>query len=337
MGESRSPFWDGRTVLITGAGGFVGSGLALKLSNCGARVVGVIRDSGGERLLRTHGIADEIEIVHGSIGDPGLVQRAINEYEVDTIFHLAAQAMVGVANRSPVSTFESNVAGTWHVLEAARLSPCVKRVIVASSDKAYGDQPTLPYTESTPLGGAYPYDASKVCTDVIARSYGVAYGLPVAVLRCANVYGPGDLNWSRLVPGTIRSVLSGDDPIVRSDGTPERDYIYLSDAVDGYLRVAEQLPRYRGEAFNLGSSRAISAIDLVTLIGAAAGRPDLKPRVLGTATGEISRQCLAAEKARRLLGWEPTTGLAEGLAATIAWYRGYLGVKEPARLQEVMA
>src|SRR5437763_13889265 len=171
MGEIGSRFWDGRTVLITGAGGFVGSGLALKLSNFGARVVGVIRDSGGERLLQTHGIADEIEIVHGSIGDPGLIQRAINEYEVDTVFHLAAQAMVGVANRSPLSTFESNVAGTWHVLEATRLSPGVKRVLVASSEKAYGGQPTLPYTETTPLGGTEPCHASKVCTHVSAGSY----------------------------------------------------------------------------------------------------------------------------------------------------------------------
>src|SRR6266849_4334314 len=243
--------WKDRTVLVTGIGGFVGGGLAAGLLARGATVVGVLRDSGGGRLLEALGIVDRIELVHGSINTPGVVERAINEYEVDTVFHLAAQAIVGVANRSPLSTFESNITGTWQVLEASRQSPTVQSVVVASSDKAYGNQRVLPYTEDTPLSGIYPYDASKVCTDVLARSYAATYNLSVAVTRCANIYGPGDLNWSRLIPGTIRSALDGAPPIIRSDGTPERDYLYLDDAVEGYLRVASHLPAIAGEAFNL--------------------------------------------------------------------------------------
>src|SRR2546423_7060078 len=263
MSDNGRDGWRDRTVLVTGIGGFVGGGLAAGLLAEGATVVGVVRDSGGERLLEALAIGDRVELVHGSISEPGLVQRAINEYEVDTVFHLAAQAIVGVANRSPLSTFESNIMGTWRVLEASRQSPPGKRVVVASSDKAYGSQRHLPYTEETPLSRIYPYDASKACTDLLGRSYAATYRLPVAVTRCANIYGPGDLNWSRLIPGTIRAALSGEDPLIRSDGRPERDYLYVSDAVDGYLRVAERLPELTAEAFNLGTARPISAPDLV--------------------------------------------------------------------------
>jgi CDP-glucose 4,6-dehydratase len=316
--------WTDRTVLVTGIGGFVGGGLAAGLLARGATVVGVLRDSGGGRLLEALGIADRIELVHGSINTPGVVQRAINEYDVDTVFHLAAQAIVGVANRSPLSTFESNITGTWQVLEASRQSPTVRRVVVASSDKAYGNQRVLPYTEDTPLSGIFPYDASKVCTDVLARSYAATYNLPVAVTRCANIYGPGDLNWSRLIPGTVRAALEGAPPIIRSDGTPERDYLYLDDAVEGYLRVASQLPAIAGEAFNLGTGRPVSAADLVGQILRAAGRPDLRPRILGQAKGEIDRQSLASAKAARVLGWRPSVALELGLAGTVDWYRRYL-------------
>jgi CDP-glucose 4,6-dehydratase len=329
--------WQDRVALVTGIGGFVGSALASALVERGATVVGILRDSSGARLLDALGLADRIEVVHGSINEPGVVQRVLNEYEVDSVFHLAAQAMVGVANRSPMSTFESNIAGTWHVLEAARLSPKVQRTVVASSDKAYGIQSVLPYTEETPLNGLFPYDASKVCTDVLARCYATSFPLAVGVVRCANIYGPGDLNWSRLVPGTIRSALAGEDPLIRSDGTLERDYLYVSDAVDGYLRVAERLPEMTGEAFNLGTARPISARDLVQQILAIVGNPGLQPRILAEARGEIDRQYLSSEKSHELLGWRPRVGLIEGLHHAVDWYRSYLFPERPPVLQEVRA
>lgn len=316
--------WSRRRVLVTGIGGFVASGLAAELLALGATVVGILRDSAGTRLLRNAGIVDHLEIVTGSITEPGLVLRALNEYEIDTVFHLAAQALVGVANRSPLSTFESNIAGTWHVLEAARLAPMVERVVVASSDKAYGSQAVLPYTESSTLAGIYPYDASKVCTDVLARCYATSFPLPVAVLRCANIYGPGDLNWSRLIPGTIRSALLGQNPIIRSDGTPERDYLYLADAIDGYLKAAEHLPEQSGKAFNIGTGSGVSVAALVDEILTAVGTAYLEPRVLGDVRGEIDRQYLASDLARQVLGWEPQVDLPEGLRLTVGWYRKFL-------------
>jgi CDP-glucose 4,6-dehydratase len=332
--ETKSD-WSGRCALVTGIGGFVGSQLAAELLERGASVVGVLRDSSGLRQLEAVGIAGRIEIVRGSITDPGLVLRALNEYEVDTVFHLAAQALVGVANRSPMSTFESNIAGTWHVLDGTRLAPMVQRVVVASSDKAYGSQPVLPYTESSTLAGIYPYDASKVCTDVLARCYATSFALPVAVLRCANIYGPGDLNWSRLIPGTIRAALTGQNPIIRSDGTPERDYLYIADAVEGYLKAAEQLPEQSGAAFNIGTGRGVSVNVLVEEILAAVGTAGLKPRILGEARGEIDRQFLASDKANRVLGWSPRVDLIRGLAFTVDWYGNYLATKPSLLLQEV--
>jgi CDP-glucose 4,6-dehydratase len=316
--------WRGRTVLVTGIGGFVGSGLAESLVQRGATVVGIVRDSPGARLLEHREILDRIDIVRGSITDTGLAERAINEYAVDTVFHLAAQAIVTVANANPLSTFESNIAGTWQVLEGARRAPSVTRVVVASSDKAYGNQPVLPYTEDTSLAGLYPYDASKVCTDVLARCYATSFGLPVAVVRCANIYGPGDLNWNRLIPGTIRSVLEGTDPLIRSDGTLERDYLYLGDAVDGYLDVAEHLSDASGEAFNFGTEQPVSVLEVVQRIVAVSEIAGVEPRVLGTATNEIDAQSLASSKAFEQLGWRPKVALDEGLRASIEWYRTYL-------------
>ncbi len=316
--------WRGRTVLVTGIGGFVGSGLAESLVQKGANVVGIVRDSPGARLLEHREILDRIDIVRGSITDTGLAERAINEYAVDTVFHLAAQAIVTVANANPLSTFESNIAGTWQVLEGARRAPSVTRVVVASSDKAYGNQPVLPYTEDTSLAGLYPYDASKVCTDVLARCYATSFGLPVAVVRCANIYGPGDLNWNRLIPGTIRSVLEGTDPLIRSDGTLERDYLYLGDAVDGYLDVAEHLPDASGEAFNFGTEQPVSVLEVVQRIVAVSEIAGVEPRVLGTATNEIDAQSLASSKAFEQLGWRPQVALDDGLRASIEWYRTHL-------------
>jgi CDP-glucose 4,6-dehydratase len=327
--------WSRRRVLITGIGGFVASGLASALLARGATVVGILRESSGSRLLRAAGIVDQVEIVSGSITEPGLVLRAVNEYEVDTVFHLAAQALVGVANRSPLSTFESNIAGTWHVLEAARLAPMVERVVVASSDKAYGSQAVLPYTESSTLAGIYPYDASKVCTDVLARCYATSFPLPVAILRCANIYGPGDLNWSRLIPGTIRSALLGENPIIRSDGTPERDYLYLTDAVDGYLKAAEHLPEQSGKAYNIGTGSGVSVAALVEEILAAVGTAYLEPRIIGDVHGEIDRQYLASDLARHVLGWEPRVDLPEGLRRTVAWYRNFLELEREPVLETV--
>jgi CDP-glucose 4,6-dehydratase len=316
--------WCDRNVLVTGAGGFIGSGLAEQLVLRGATVVGILRDSPGLRLLRERGIADEMDIVGGSITDPGLVERTVNEYGIDTIFHLAAQTIVTIANSNPRSTFESNIAGTWLVLEAVRQSSRVERVVCASSDKAYGSQRVLPYTEDTPLDGAYPYDASKVCTEVLARSYAKSYGLPVAIVRAANVYGPGDPNWNRLVPGTIRSVLRGESPVIRSDGTLERDYLYLDDVVSGYLAVADHLPEVSGQAFNLGTECPVSVLTMVKAIIHAAGGPLIEPQVLGVATNEIDRQSLAFAKASEKLGWKPRTDLAAGLRQTVAWYARHL-------------
>jgi CDP-glucose 4,6-dehydratase len=333
MAPAAESSWRGRRVLVTGIGGFVGSALAAELLAREAEVVGILRDSPGARRLEVLQIANRITLVSGSITDHGLVERVLQEYEVDTVFHLAAQTLVGVANGYPISTFESNIAGTWHVLEAARRSEPVRAVVVASSDKAYGDQPELPYREDTPLAGAYPYDASKVCTDVLARCYATSFGLPVAVTRCANIYGPGDLNWSRLIPGTIRSALDGERPVIRSDGTAERDYLFLCDAVDGYLALAWALPAESGEAFNLGTERPTAVLEVVGRILALSGRDDLAPDVLGTATGEIDRQCLASDKARERLGWIPRVGLDEGLARSIDWYGAYVGLAAPPVLE----
>jgi CDP-glucose 4,6-dehydratase len=313
-------------VLVTGVGGFVGGRLAARLVELGASVVGVVRDSRGERRLSLLGISAEVDLLRGSIADYALLERAFNEYEVEFCFHLAAQAIVGVANRSPMSTFESNIRGTWTVLEAARQSNLLEGLVVASSDKVYGDQPALPYTEDSPLGATYPYDASKLCAEVLARSYAGSFGLPLAVVRCANIYGGGDTNWSRLIPGTIRSALLGEEPIIRSDGTLERDYLYVDDAADAYLTVAEALSRddVRGEAFNFGWGHGLTVLAVVEAILKHAGPDGLRPRVLGQASGEIRRQWLSADKARNILGWRPAVDLDEGIARSVDWYQRYL-------------
>lgn len=332
-GTAGRSFWSDRTVLVTGAGGFVGSWLTAGLVRSGARVVAILRDSPGEALLRKQGVLSEVTVLQGSITDYRLVERALNEYEVDSCFHLAAQAIVSAANRSPISTFEANIQGTWTLLEACRLTPAVKRIVVASSDKAYGDQPILPYTEDTSLYGRYPYDASKVCTDVLARCYAGTYDLPIAVARCANIYGGADLNWSRLIPGTIRSVLLDEEPIIRSDGTPERDYLYVTDAVRAYMTLGARSADAdtRGRAFNFGSGTPISALDLVARILAVAAS-SLRPRILGEAKGEIDRQYLDSSFARDVLGWKPEVSLDEGLPEALDWYADYLQAPRPLAL-----
>ncbi|MBU2560310.1 GDP-mannose 4,6-dehydratase, partial [archaeon] len=262
-------------------------------------------------------------IVSGDITDLATVERIFNEYEVNTCFHLAAQALVGVANRSPLSTFESNIKGTWNVLEAARNSKTFEGMVVASSDKAYGEHENLPYTEEFCLNALHPYDASKACADILARTYFNTYGLSVAVTRCANIYGGGDLNFSRIIPDTIQSILSDKPPIIRSDGTPVRDYMYIADAVGAYLTLAEKLGKVKGEAFNFGTNSPIGVSELVDKIIKISGKTHLRPIIKGEAKGEINMQYLKSEKAANLLGWKPKYSLEEGLKETIAWYDKY--------------
>ncbi len=321
-------FWEGRRALVTGATGLLGSAVVEELLERGAEPVCLVRDHvPGSRLL-AEGLLERAVAVRGELEDFELCLRALNEQEIETVLHLGAQTIVGTAARSPLSTFESNVRGTWCLLEACRLVPqLVKRVVVASSDKAYGAHERLPYTEETPLAGRFPYDVSKSCTDLIALSYFHSFGLPVAITRCGNLYGPGDLNWSRLVPGTIRSLLSGERPLVRSDGTFVRDYFYVRDAAQAYLSLAERLDEraLHGQAFNFGTETPKTVLEVVGLLARLAGRDDLEPVILNEASREIQRQYLDCSKARALLGWKSPRSLEEGLAQTLEWYRTRLG------------
>jgi len=324
--RSSPSFWLDRPVFVTGCTGFLGSWLTIALVEAGAAVVGLVRDEVPFSYLRRSGYQDHIAVVRGDVTDYELIERVLNEYEIDAVFHLAAQTIVTIANRASLSTFESNVKGTWTVLEAARRSPKVTRVVVASSDKAYGVHEKLPYTEDAPLLGCYPYDVSKACADLIARAYVATYDLPVAVTRCANLYGGGDLNWSRIFPGTIRSVIRGERPIVRSDGTMVRDYLYVRDGVHAYLTLAGCLdnPEVKGEAFNFGMDNPKSVLEIVQTIIAVSDHPGLEPVVLGEAPNEIQAQYLDSSRARRVLGWTPCYSLEEGLRETLGWYREFL-------------
>jgi len=320
-------FWRDRRVLVTGANGFVGSWLCQRLVDEGARVVVLLRDHIPGANFHLLGLDGRVDAVSGGLEDLDLVSRTVAEYEVDTCFHLAAQAIVGVANRSPLSTFETNIRGTWNLLEGLRLSGTLRALVVASSDKAYGRHEKLPYKEDAPLIPRYPYDTSKACADLLARCYHHSFGLPVAVTRFANIYGGGDLNFSRIVPDTLRAVLRGEAPVIRSDGTPERDFIHVDDVVDLYLRIARRFPGedVAGQIFNGGHNRPVKVLDLVEMILALSGRADLEPDVRGkdAGRGEIDRQWLDATKARELLGWEPKLGLEAGLKRTLEWYREY--------------
>jgi CDP-glucose 4,6-dehydratase len=290
--KERNTFWMDRPVLVTGCTGLMGSWLTIALVDAGAQVVGLIRDEVPHSHLRRSGYERRTTVVQGDVTDYALVERVLNEYEIEAVFHLAAQTIVPIANRAPVSTFESNVGGTWTVLEAARRSPTVGRIVLASSDKAYGSLPTLPYTEDMPLEACHPYDVSKACAEMIARTYAVTYDSNVAITRCANLYGGGDLNWSRIVPATIRSALRGEPPVLRSDGTFLRDYFYVRDAVRAYVTLAEQLdrPDVRGEAFNFGTDEPRSVLEMVEAIIAQCGHPDLRPVILAEELKEIQDQ-----------------------------------------------
>lgn len=319
-------FWLDRPTLVTGATGLVGSWLVERLVAAGAEVVCLVRDWVPQSELVRGGWLQQVRVVRGDITDAALVARVLGEYEIDTVIHLAAQTIVGVANRDPVSTFESNIRGTWVLLEACRHAPRVRQVVLASSDKAYGEVGQLPYDETMPLLGRHPYDVSKSCADLLAQAYAHSYGLPVAITRCGNFYGGGDLNWNRLVPGTIRSLLRGQPPVIRSDGSLVRDYFYVEDGALAYMALAEALAADRGlagEAFNFSSEEPLSARALVDRLIALVG-VDLEPVVLNEATNEIQAQHLASRKARERLGWSPTYTMEEGLERTVAWYRTFL-------------
>lgn len=318
--------WRDRSVLVTGATGFLGSHLVAQLVEAGAFVTTIRRDRPPATSIE-QAWAAQVTWVDGDVEDQTLVERALGEHEVRSVFHLAAQTQVGVANENPIATFRTNIAGTWAVLEACRRSPRVEQVLVASSDKAYGPQPVLPYTEDMPLLARHPYDVSKACADLIALTYHETWGLPVVITRCGNFFGPGDTNWARLVPGTVRSLLRGEAPVIRSDGTLVRDYLYVVDAALAYLALAEaQLgrPELHGQAFNFSSEVPMTALELVRAIQDASGT-DLEPEILGGGEHEIPAQHLSAAKARDLLGWAPTRAVAEALVETIAWYRTELG------------
>jgi CDP-glucose 4,6-dehydratase len=323
-GDAR--FWRDRPTLVTGATGLVGSWLVRRLLALGADVVCLVRDSVPQSEFVRAGYAERVKQVRGDVTDQALLERTLGEFEIDTVLHLAAQTIVGIANRNPISTFESNITGTWAMLEAIRRSPLVRQVVLASSDKAYGDAEQLPYDERTPLRGEHPYDVSKSCADLIARTYAVTYRLPVVITRCGNFYGGGDLNWNRIVPGTIRSVTRNESPVIRSDGQYVRDYFYVEDGAAAYTLLAERLAADRalaGEAFNFSNEIQLTVVDVVTRI-LQAMESALAPEIRNEATNEIRKQYLNAEKARRVLGWSPMFSLNDALGETIRWYRDFL-------------
>jgi CDP-glucose 4,6-dehydratase len=327
MGMTSNGFWLDRPVFVTGATGLVGGWLVRRLLDAGADLVCLVRDWVPQSELVRQGLLEQVKVVRGDVGDASLLERTLGEYEIDTIIHLAAQTIVGIANRNPVSTFETNIAGTWALLEACRRSPTVRQIVVASSDKAYGDHERLPYTEDAPLRGVHPYDVSKSCADLLAQSYAVTYGLPVAITRCGNFYGGGDLNWNRIVPGTIRSVLRGQRPVIRSDGQYVRDYFYAEDGAMVNMMLAESLaqnPDLCGQAFNFSNEIQVTVLELVERL-LALMNSKLEPEIRREATNEIRHQYLSAAKAREKLNWQPLFTLDEGLRRTIDWYTTFLG------------
>lgn len=325
MNKQTASFWRDRPTCVTGATGLVGIWLVRRLVEAGAQVVCPVRDWVPQSDLLRSPLNERVVLVRGDIQDQSFMERVLGEYEIDTVIHLAAQTIVGIANRNPVSTFESNIQGTWTLLEACRRSPLVRQIVIASSDKAYGDQEVLPYTEEAPLQGRHPYDVSKSCADLIARSYAETYGLPAVITRCGNFYGGGDLNWNRIVPGTIRSILRSMPPVIRSDGKNIRDYFYVEDGAVAYMLLAEQLaahPELKGQSFNFSNEEQMTVLDLTQRILRLMDS-DLKPEIRNEATNEIRHQYLSAEKARTTLGWKPLFDLDTGLRKTIEWYRHF--------------
>lgn len=333
MSAKSNSFWDDRPTLITGATGLIGNWLVGRLLDARADIVCLVRDWVPQSELVRARLIEQVKVVRGDVRDQALIERALGEYEIDTVIHLAAQTIVGIANRNPASTFETNIGGTWALLEACRRSPSVKQIVVASSDKAYGDQETLPYDETTPLQGQHSYDVSKSCADLIAHTYAKTYGLPVAITRCGNFYGGGDLNWNRIVPGTIRSILRGQPPVIRSDGSFIRDYLYVEDGAAAYMLLAERLaaqPELRGEAFNFSNELQVTVLELVQRI-LKLMNSGLNPDVRNEASHEIRHQYLSAAKARQVLGWSPLFELDGGLKKTIAWYADFFDQRAEAK------
>lgn len=329
LGNSESAaspsFWRDRPVFVTGATGLVGGWLVRQLLAAGADVVCLVRDWVPRSELVADRLIEHVRVVRGDVRSQKTIERALGEYEIATVLHLAAQTIVGVANRNPVSTLDTNIRGTWALLEACRRSPTVQQIVIASSDKAYGEQEVLPYTEDAPVSGRHPYDVSKSCADLLAQMYAKSYHLPVCVTRCGNLFGGGDLNWNRIVPGTIRSVIRGERPVIRSDGHFTRDYVYVEDGVRAYLLLAEQLaarPAIGGEVFNFSYQDQMSVLELVARILDVMGS-DLEPDVRNEASNEIRDQYLDAAKARTMLGWSPAFTFDTGLSATVDWYKEY--------------
>jgi CDP-glucose 4,6-dehydratase len=326
LGLLVTSFWRDRPTLVTGATGLLGGWLARRLVENDASVICLVRDWVPQSLLLSGPLITKVTIVRGDVRDQATLERVLGEYEIDTVLHLAAQTIVPIANRNPVATFETNIGGTWTVLEACRRSRMVKQIVYASSDKAYGESNDLPYEESAPLRGRYPYDVSKACGDLIAQSYAATYDLPIAITRCGNCFGGGDLNWNRLVPGTIRAILRGERPVIRSDGTLVRDYLYVEDAAATYTLLAEQLAsnsELRGEAFNFSNELQMPVSEMVGRILELMGK-GTQFDMRSDAPNEISHQYLSSERAQRVLGWTPMFSLEEGLKRTIAWYKAFL-------------
>lgn len=325
MEDMVNKFWNNKNVFVTGGTGFLGSYLVKKLVNYGANVTILVRDYIPQSNIYIGEEYKKVNTVQGTLEDYLLIERILGEYEIDTVFHLAAQAIVGVANRNPLGTFKSNIEGTWNILEAARKSPLIKQVIVASSDKAYGDQEKLPYDEDMPLQGKHPYDVSKSCTDLISQTYYETYKLPVCITRCGNLYGGGDLNFNRIIPQSIQSILNNDAPVIRSDGSFIRDYFYIEDAVDAYINLAEKVVELNlgGQAFNFSNEIQLTVLELVNKILKIMGS-DIKPIILNQGSNEIIHQYLSAKKARTVLGWSPNYTIDKGLSKTIEWYKDFL-------------
>jgi CDP-glucose 4,6-dehydratase len=321
----NSSFWQDRPVLVTGGTGLLGGWLVRRLLEHGADIVCLVRDWVPQSEIIHAQLIDRVRVVRGDVCDQALLERILGEDEINTVFHLAAQTIVSIANRNPISTFNTNIRGTWALLEACRRSPTVRSIVIASSDKAYGDQEKLPYDEESPMQGRYPYDVSKSCADLLTQSYADSFKLPVAITRCGNFYGGGDLNWNRVVPGTIRSVIRGQKPVIRSDGRYVRDYFYIEDGAAAYILLAEQLAQnadLSGQAFNFSNEMPMSVIELVERI-LLLMEAKLKPIIRGEVSNEIRKQYLNADKARRLLKWQPIFTLEEGLERTIAWYKEF--------------
>jgi CDP-glucose 4,6-dehydratase len=325
-GNGSMSFWKEKHVFITGATGLVGSWLVKRLLREEAYVVALIRDWDPQSELVRSGQMDKISVIQGRLEDGHSIRRALVQHEIDTVIHLGAQTIVGAALKDPLETFESNIRGTYLLLEACRqCRENILRIVVASSDKAYGTSSLLPYTENMPLRGLHPYDVSKSCTDLLSLSYFHTYRLPIVVGRCGNIFGGGDLNWSRIVPGTIQSFYHAVAPLIRSDGTLTRDYLFVEDAVDAYLKMAERMEEkgVKGDAFNFGPNRPYSVLEIVAMIQKLMNVPHLQPKILAIAKAEIAHQFLSSEKAKNLLGWEPHFSIEEGLNQTIEWYENY--------------